>query len=59
MKKSDKLPKKFSSDERRAYDWIYDCQIANWLVDLATKEVVAGEGKYPGLVEFARSRGMQ
>lgn len=54
-RRSDELPKKFRKAERRAYDWLYDCGIRPWTVDLATKRVRTPTHDYNNLVDFARA----
>ena len=66
-KKSDKgssLPKKFTQAERYAYDWLYDCGVRGWLVDLITKQVHSVDNndvvhKHKSLVDFAKLHGME
>lgn len=58
-KRSDELPAKFTVNERRAYDWLYDCGIRPWTVDLITKAVKTPNGEHAGLVEYAKSCGMK
>jgi hypothetical protein len=48
---------KFTVTERDAWDWLHDCDIRPWLVDLVTKEVNTPQGKFKNLVEYAVSKG--
>jgi hypothetical protein len=57
-RRSDSLPKKFTEDERIAYDWLFDCDIRPWFVDLGTKEVTTINKTYSSLVEYAKKKGM-
>lgn len=56
---SDELPAKFTTSERRAYDWLYEAGVRPWFVDLVDKHVTAPSGKFSGLVEYAVDRGME
>ena len=53
------LPPKFSDAERRAYQWLYDCQIRGWSVSLLTRQVHCDGVAHKNLVVFAESRGMR
>ena len=53
------LPSKFSDAERRAYQWLYDCQVRGWTVDLLTRQVRCDGVAHENLVTFAESHGMQ
>jgi len=58
-RRSDCLPPKFGVRERRAYDWLYDCQVRGWLVDMVDKSVyVEGGRRFRGLVSYAKHCGM-
>jgi hypothetical protein len=52
MSRSETLPAKFTAAERRAYDWLYDCGIRPWLVDLVTKRVTTPDAEYESLVSY-------
>ena len=56
-RRSDELSRKFTDAERKAYDWLWDCDIRPWVVDLLTKEVTTPKGKYKSLVEYANAMG--
>lgn len=61
-RKSSKHPlpsPKFTDEERRAWDWLHDCGIRPWLVDLLTKEVRAPGKTFKSIVDFAKSKGMR
>lgn len=49
------LPVSFSAKERAAYEWLYDCDVNGWVVDLLTHEVQSTRGKYCDLVAFRKS----
>jgi hypothetical protein len=53
------LPVKFTDDERRAYDWLHDCNISPWVVDLLTKRVKTARGEFDSLVAYAIQKGWQ
>ena len=57
-----RLPPKFTDDERAAYQWLLDCNVRGWMVDMKTKHVHYFSGKlifgYESLIHFARSKGM-
>lgn len=46
------LPAKFTEEERLAYQWLYDCGIRPWTVDLLTKRVKTPAREYASLVEY-------
>lgn len=50
--------KKFTQEERDAWDWLHARGIRPWLVDLLTKEVTTPRGTFKSLVDYARVRGM-
>jgi hypothetical protein len=52
------LPKKFIEKEKYCYQWLYDCGIRGWTVDLKTKEVYACDKTYKSLIEFAKHEGL-
>jgi len=59
---ADGLPAKFTEEERDCYQWLYDCGIKGWLVDLLDKSVRwvdASDRMHTSksLVEFAKLRG--
>lgn len=49
------LPAKFTHAERDAYQWLWDCGVRSWVVDLLTKRVTTCRGEYASLVEFRRA----
>jgi hypothetical protein len=51
-RQSDELPKKFTAAERRAYQWLLDCKVRPWTVDLLTKRVKTLHGEYESLVAY-------
>ena len=53
-RRSDELPAKFTAEERRAYDWLYDCGVRPWTVDLLTKRVKTPLVEYESLVIFRK-----
>lgn len=57
--RDEELPRHFSTQERRACRWLWDCNIRPWLVDLVTHEVTTVDGKWPNLVEYAIHHGMK
>jgi hypothetical protein len=60
MTNDDRLPSKFTDDERYAWKWLHDCGIDSWLLDMKTKEVHCyNESVYDNLVEFATYYGMK
>lgn len=55
MRTADKvLPGKFTDEERKAYQWLYDCAVRPWFVDLLTKRVYTENGVYANLVEYRK-----
>ena len=57
--KASELPAKFNTNERRAYQWLYDSKIVGWSVDLLDKSVTTDRGiKFVNLIAFAKHRGM-
>jgi hypothetical protein len=54
-----KLPDKFNDAEREAYQWLNDCGIGGWSVDLKDKTVHSGDGDFADLVEFAEFQGKE
>lgn len=58
----DTLPDKFTAEERYCYQWLYDCQVRGWLVDLVTKKVTWADNNdrlhtFNTLVSFAEFLG--
>lgn len=47
------LPQRFTAEEQAAYQWLHDCGIRGWSVDLLDKTVLSVEGKFGSLIEFA------
>ncbi len=54
-KRSDDLPAKFTAAERTAYDWLWDCGVAGWSLDLKTKQVRTEARTYPSIVALRES----
>jgi hypothetical protein len=54
MKKREQWPSHFTQEERDAYQWLYDCNVRGWLVDLIHKSVTTEDGTYASLVEFRK-----
>lgn len=61
------LPKKFTDAEREAWCWLTDCGVTGWTVCYVGKRVwempdneavLVKTATYPGLVEFAKAKGM-
>ena len=48
------LPAKFTSAERAAYVWLWDCGIRPWLVDLVTKRVRTPDETFESLVAYRK-----
>lgn len=55
--RSQDLPAKFNAAERRAYQWLWDCNIRPWVVDLLTKKVKTPSASFKSLLTFAASHG--
>lgn len=58
------LPARFTSEERYAYQWLHDCQIRGWMVDLLKKSVTYVDENdilhhHKSLIEFAKVQGME
>lgn len=52
MNRRDELPAKFTAAEREAYQWLYDCGVTGWTVDLLTKRVRTADAEYPSLTDY-------
>ena len=48
---------KSNSIERAAFQWLHDCDIRPWMLDLVTGQVYTEKRKYNSVVRFAKHIG--